>query len=372
MKTVFILNPSAGKGRGSDKLKEKINRVADRLGHTVGVYTTKGPGDAEKFAQQFCIEAEAEETGSFAQHADCVQPFPATQEKREQARQASAVRGRLIACGGDGTFNEVLNGVMQTPHGAENVSVGLVPTGTGNDFVRNFFGADFSDIEAQLLGEPQRCDAIRYSGWIDGKMQTRYCANMFNIGFDCNVVDTTARMKKYPLINGSFAYLLSVGLMFIQKKGAKLRVELDGRVAEDGPVLLTAIANGGYCGGGVYSAPQTSLTDGLMHVNIIYDVKRLEFLQKFPYYAKGTYPELDGIERIIYSSPCQTARITPLDGIMRLCTDGEIVDAGTVDFTVAPGAFQFLVPRGAAFGAEKGEGDHDNACAYTASDSTAV
>ena len=61
---------------------------------------------------------------------------------------------------------------------------------------RNFpeAGGDFLDIEAQLTGTVVDCDAIRYSGMLDGRVQTRYCANMFNIGFDCNVVDLTAQL----------------------------------------------------------------------------------------------------------------------------------------------------------------------------------
>ena len=85
---------------------------------------------------------------------------------------------------------------------------------------------------------------------------------MFNIGFDCNVVDLTAKLKTYPLLAGSMAYLMAVLCILIRKKGADLRVELDGEVYEDGPVLLTALANGSFCGGGVKSCtqPHVSMT----------------------------------------------------------------------------------------------------------------
>ena len=81
-----------------------------------------------------------------------------------------------------------------------------------------------------------------------------------------------------------------------------------------------------------------------MDVNVIYNVSRWQFLKKFPYYAKGTHMELPGISDIIYAGTCRKARITPLDGTMRLCTDGEIVDAGTIDFEIVPEAFNLLVP----------------------------
>lgn len=312
MKIIFVINPKAGKGKGIDKLTEKIRSASDKTGIKADIYMTEAAGDAEAFADLMGKETEASE---------------------EEVR--------LIACGGDGTLNEVLNGAIKY----ENLTVGVVPIGTGNDFCRNFpDDGDFLDMEAQLTGKVIKSDAIRYSGLMAGKEQTRYCANMFNIGFDCNVVDLTAKLKTYPLIAGSFAYLLGVAITFIKKKGAKLRVELDGEVIEDGSLLLTAIANGGFCGGGVHSSPYASVTDGIMDVNVIYNVSRWQFLKKFPYYAKGTHMELPGISDIIYAGTCRKARITPLDGTMRLCTDGEIVDAGTIDFEIVPEAFNLLVP----------------------------
>ena len=320
MKTVFIINPGAGKGKGIDALKERIRMASEKTGYEAGIYVTKAPQDAELFAR------------AFTEELACAGPDGMSEE------------GRLIACGGDGTFNEALNGVLSAAR-HDHISLGLIPIGTGNDFVRNFPEAgDFLDPAAQLLGTDTACDAIRYSGVLNGKEQTRYCANMFNIGFDCNVADMTSTLKKYSFLAGSFAYLMGVAITYIRKKGAKLKVELDGKTIVNGPLLLTAIANGGFCGGGVHSSPLASTCDGRMDVNIIYNVGRIDFLKKFPHYAKGTHLDLPDIHDILYCDTCTTARITPLDGTMRLCTDGEIVDAETVEFEMAPGAFRMILP----------------------------
>lgn len=312
MKTIFVLNPKAGKGKGLDKIKENIERISARVGKEAGIYLTKAVGDAESFAR--LVACEAEKNGEEV---------------------------RLIACGGDGTVNEVLNGIM----GHDCAALGVMPIGTGNDFVRNFADAKiFMDIESQLCAPIRRCDAIRYSGILEGRQQTRYCANMFNIGFDCNVVDLTSKIKKYPLMNGSVAYLTAVAGMFIKKKGANLKIEVDGEVVENGRLLLTAVANGSFCGGGVKSSPKASVNDGIMDINIIYNVSRREFLKKFPYYAKGTHLELSDIDKILYYRQCREVTITPLDGSMRLCTDGEIVDAGTVHMEIVHDAFNLVVP----------------------------
>ena len=132
-------------------------------------------------------------------------------------------------------------------------------------------------------------------------------------------------------------------------------MELDGEICEDGPVLLTALANGSFCGGGVKSAPVARLDDGLMDVNIIYNVSRMEFLSKFPAYSKGTHMQIPGIEKIIFAKQCRRAVITPRQGAMRLCTDGEIVDAGRIEFEVVPRAFRLLLPAAERKPDETGE-----------------
>ena len=86
----------------------------------------------------------------------------------------SSERLRFYACGGDGTLGEVVNGAA----GQVNAEVGLIPIGTGNDFVRNFADAgDFFDIEAQVMGEARAIDLI--------KCNDRYGINVVNVGFDC-------------------------------------------------------------------------------------------------------------------------------------------------------------------------------------------
>jgi len=85
--------------------------------------------------------------------------------------------------------------------------------------------------------------------------------------------------------------------------------------------------------------------DGLMDVNVIMDITRAEFLKLFPKYAKGTHMDIPGIERILCAKQCRKAAVEPRQGSMRLCVDGEIVDAGRVEFECVKGAFRLLVPE---------------------------
>lgn len=307
MKTVFIVNPMAGKKNNIEKLIEKIKTAAEKLRADVEIYKTRAVGDATAFVRDFC-------------------------QKHGKAR--------FIACGGDGTLGEVVNGAFE----CEGAEVGVFPMGTGNDFVKNFDG-EFSDIEAQITSESQKCDVIKYTySDENGKTGSGYCANMFNIGFDCNVVDAMVDMKKKPFVSGSLAYYLAIFATLIKKKGADLEIVLDGKTVHKGKLLLTSIANGKFCGGGVKSNPGACVHDGLMNVNIIYNVSRLKFIRLLPYYMKGTHMGISGIDRIITNVGCRKITLKPTNGTMRLCTDGEIASVGETHFEVLHDVLSFVVP----------------------------
>lgn len=308
MRHIFVINPKAGKKGGKEKLEAAIFNAGEKLGKKVEIYETQSAGDGEDFVRRTALSMGTDE------------------------------KIRFYACGGDGAIHEIFNGA----YGFENVEVGCIPLGTGNDYIRNYGDAkQFRDIESQLLGEAVDSDMIRYVA--DGK-EPRYCANMFNIGFDCNVVDQTVKAKKWPLVNGSFAYILSVFMMLIKKKGANLRVEFeDGEIFDD-KLLLMAIANGCYCGGGWKSNPAASLDDGIMDIGLIRDIPRRQFPVLLPKYSKGTHIYHKGIEKILIYKKSRTLKITANGEKMRLCTDGEITDAKTVTFEMVPNAIRFAVP----------------------------
>ncbi len=303
MKTIFIINPCAGKGNKTQILIDKINRIC---GDEKEIYITKGVGDATLYIKDYINNN-----------------GPA----------------RFIACGGDGTFNEVLNGV-ENLCGAE---VGIIPVGTGNDFCRNFDSC-FEDISGLAGGRTIKCDAIKFTTETDTGVVTGYCANMFNIGFDCNVADMTAQMKTKSFISGSMAYFASILVNLISKKGANLKIEIDDVERYCGKLLLTSIANGSYCGGGIKSNPLASLCDGRININIVKNISRLKFLRLLPSYMKGSFLNIKNINDIILSESCHKVTITPLEGKMRLCIDGEIFNAGKTLFEICPATFNFVIP----------------------------
>lgn len=310
MRNYFIINPAAGQGKGINKLRKEIEQVSHDLGLESSIYITKSIHDGERQARYTAEKLEGE-------------------------------KARFIVCGGDGTVNEVVNGCF----GFDNISVGVMPIGTGNDWVRNFPEADdFMSAKAQLLGQARDVDLIKYSGIIDGKHQERYCVNMFNIGFDCNTVAAAAELKKKPFIAGSMAYMLGIISEFIKKDTIGIKLVCDGETILEDDVLLCSISNGSYCGGGVHTMPQASIDDGLFDLSTIRNVSRREFLKLFPSYKAGTHLQIPGIEDVIKVSKHKSLTLIPKNGTFLLCADGEITTAETVDFEIVPRALKFNVP----------------------------
>ena len=332
MKHFFIINPAAGQGN-SVELEDKIWEQAGLRGlivtedqkrgvnapekYDVIIYRTKSVGDAERYVKYICKSAED------MPEDDVVKPEIY----------------RFYACGGDGTLNEVVNGCC----GFSFAEVACIPYGTGNDYIRCYPGAgDFHDVGAQMDGISVESDMIRYT--VEDN-EPKYCINMFNIGLDCNVVDLTARIKKVPLVQGHLAYLLGVLVTFIKKKGADLTIECDDGFVYDDKLLLVAIANGIYCGGGVKGIPQAITNDGLMDVSIVKKATRIEFLRLYNEYKKGTHVDDKNALKHFILKKSSRVTVTPREGSMKLCVDGEIMIAGRTVFEIAPSAIRFSVPK---------------------------
>ena len=314
MKHYFFVNPAAGTGKNVDGLISNIDAAFEgREGEEYKIILTDSVGAGEREAREI------------------VNALPEGEE------------ARFYACGGDGTVNEVANAVAGHPGAV----LGIVPIGTGNDTVRNFPEAgDFLDIKAQIEGSVKAIDAMRYEGVVDGKKQSRYCVNMFNIGFDCNVVELTGRLKQKPLISGSAAYLLAVFGVLARKKGTSLTITDNGSTWREGPMLLCSISNGSYCGGGIYSSPQARMDDGIFDICVINDVSRMKFISAFPKYKNGTHLDMKGADEILDVRKSTDVTIKPY-GMKDLfiCVDGEIQLTTGIRVTMCPGIINFVIPK---------------------------
>ena len=304
LKHYFVINPFAGKGNRPEKLIEEIKTVCDNRDVDYTLHITSEVGDAERYIRKIC-----------EQHGENTEPV------------------RFYACGGDGTINECVNGAV----GFSCAEVAAVPIGTGNDFVRNFGTAeDFFDIGALLDAHAVPCDLIKYND--------RYCVNMINIGYDCAVVVRTAKIKKNPLVPGKLAYIFGLVGELIKKTGVSFRCIADGCDLGDHKLLLSLFANGGYCGGGFYTAPRAELCDGLMDLCFVRYIPRIRFVTLVGKYKKGTHLDIKNHESVFAYRKCREVELS-FSAPQQICVDGEIEICDALHMTVVPAAIRFVVPE---------------------------
>ena len=364
-KNIFVLNPASGRRKHGNEILRQIRDAADRVGADFDVYFTKEPGDARRYIREYCenmakipatagkaaTPAPEESPASTALEGAPATPAPAKkaatptpEESPAEADIADRNTVRFFGCGGDGTVNELVNGA----YGFEGVEIGVIPHGTGNDYIRNYGdpGA-FLDIERQLLGESRHSDLIHYEAECNGRVIEGLCANMFNIGFDSHVVETTENVKRFPLVSGSMAYLASVFITLAKKRETSLTVEYPDGTRYDDNVLLLSVANGCFCGGGIKGVPKSVLDDGLMDVSLVRGgVSRSFFVRLFPKYQKGTHLEDPRIQGVIYYRQEPELTVTAKGNDLTLCVDGEISKQKKVAFKMIPKAIKFIVPKG--------------------------
>lgn len=298
----FILNPKSGTSPKQVKLEQEIKEACRKRRLNYHIYYTTGVNDATEYVKSMI--------------------------------RISQERQRFICVGGDGTINEIANSAPCNP----DVEFGVIPSGSGNDFVRNFSNTKlFSSVDAQLDGEPVSLDLIKVNDF--------YCVNMVNIGFDCAVVKEADKLKRSKWVSPGFSYILGVVVVLFKKFGTKMKVIFDDGEIIEKELTLTAIGNGKFCGGGFMSAPRAILNDGLLDVCAINKISRLNFITLVGSYKKGTY--LDNVRAMKYIRHRRVDHFKmEFDAPIPICIDGEIKGAKTVDFQVVKNAFNFVIPKG--------------------------
>jgi len=309
MMHVFILNPAAGSGKGALALPGILDANKDS-GIEYEIHRTISAGDARNFVKRRLELADGEKI-------------------------------RFYACGGDGTVNEVLNGVF----GHDNAELAIVPTGTGNDFVRNFaHPKDFSDIKKQFDGQVKRIDSLRYEYYQNGEeIESGYALNMFNLGFDANVVSKTDEIK-HGVLKGTAAYVGGVFSCLVKLETMNMKVTVDGEEFADGEFLLAGAANGGFSGGGFHGLPPAKVDDGLMDMLLVKSVTRRFFISIVKKYHDGTHMELKKLEGLFHHKQCREL-IFRADSTITIAIDGETAQADELHVKIMPQTVNFVIPE---------------------------
>ena len=234
----------------------------------------------------------------------------------------------IVAMGGDGTVNEVVNGLI----GSE-ATLGVIPAGTGNDFIRmTGIPADPHDaIDVLVEGGRVRVIDLGYVA------KDRYFVNGLGIGIDAQVARDVLKMER---LRGAPAYLCAAVKEVFRFKA--FPVTLSGEEwSEEVECISLGIANGKYCGGGFRLAPRAAIDDGLIDIAAIEDFVKLERLIRLPQARKGTHLKLS---RVHYRQEQTVVVSSPVRLIAHV--DGEPYHLPRNEFhaTVVPKALRVLVP----------------------------
>lgn len=284
-----IVNPAAGRGE-VNKLIPRIKELLYRRGIYYELTSTKSPGEAV-----------------------------------ELARQAAKTFNTVVAVGGDGTVNEVINGLMGT-----DAVLGVIPAGTGNDLARTL-NIPFDLDKAVSVLEAGRPEAIDIGKDIDG-----YFCDILGIGFPSDVMHNANTSTN--IFRGSTAIKASIIQTINKLQPYTVHIETDDDSFSP-TVMGVFILNNRYTGGGVQIAPDAKYNDGLLDVVIMHEMGKLEILGVLPKAYSGKHVGHPSIQ-ILRTKKIRITAPTP----MRKDFDGNIYGTTPVDTEVLPRALNVLVP----------------------------
>ena len=224
----------------------------------------------------------------------------------------------VVAAGGDGTTNEVVNGLMAASQGGPASILGVIPVGSGSDFANNVgIPAELRGACRMLAhGRTRDVDVCRVT--VEG-LPPRYFDNTVNVGFGGTV---TVEARKIKWLRGMALYLPAVLKTVFLAQNPRVKVQYDDEELELQAVMI-CVGNGSREGGGFFSTPDAQPDDGLLDLCIVQEISRLAMLRLIPHFTKGTHVDCEPVtmaraRRVVISSP--DALIAHMDGEI-LCTN---------------------------------------------------
>jgi len=304
-----IFNPAAGRGRGLRRIESYRRLLQDAVEEVTFASTTR-PGEERDLAE----------------------------------RAAAAGYDVVVAVGGDGTWSNVADRLLAS--GRDDVALGVLPNGTGNDFGRNL-GYDPRDaaqaVRVLAEGHVRRVDVGRVTSLSASlhapeRREPRYFLNVIGFGFDVAVIDAAARAH---FLKGELLYKVTALQQLFRFGGFDCEVEGEASGPRRGRHLMITVSNGRFFGGGFPIAPGGAGSDGKLHACRIEDGPPLSRLRLFNLAERGRHVRSERVEVVSDASFRLTFSAPPrfeMDGDLRLS------ETCTVEAEVRPGALQVVAP----------------------------
>jgi diacylglycerol kinase (ATP) len=239
----------------------------------------------------------------------------------------------LLAVGGDGTANEVVNGIAQAG-AVGSVRFATLPLGTSNSFLRDFGQQEVDRAVAAIVrGDAPPCDLLRCRISLDGELREHWALNNIIVGFGANVGALMNRRLKFL---GKAGYSAGVVIEVARLTAPRMILQVDG-AAIDQPVTMVNVANSQFTGGNMHISPGALVDDGLFDVLIIERLTRRQLLNAFPLIFSGrhvTHP----LVRLVKGRRMVLSTERPLP----LLIDGDIIGSTPLEVEVVPAALRVI------------------------------
>ena len=284
----FIVNPAAGNGY-SLEIMRKLEETMKAKGKEYSIYRTERPGHGTVLAEELATEENI---------------------------------SVIVSVGGDGTAGEVAAGLTGTGK-----PMGIIPAGTGNDFIKSAGIPNDPDKALELL-------LARTAKPTDtGTVNDRFFLNVCGTGFDVTVLDYAENEKKRH--RGLTPYFLGLIKAIFHYHSIHLKITADGK-EQEGQYLICSVANGRFIGGGIPICPKADIEDGKLDLVMIRSVHRWQI----PFYLPGLMLSRDLAFRITKHLRASDIKIE--GNSLRINVDGDIKPMDSVDFRINPGSLMLI------------------------------
>jgi len=301
MNPVVVVNPRSGGGLSAKRWAKLVGPITDGLG-PFDTRFTEARGDGRRIARE----------------------------------EAQAGRGLVVALGGDGTISEVADGLLDAGGGP---ALGIIPRGTGGDFRRALeLPQDLGEAARKIReGQVRAIDAGRVTFTShEGDRVTRHFVNVASFGFSSDVASRANGSSKR--LGAKVAFLGATLKALAAYENVEVEVSVDGGERRRMTVLLGAVGNGRFFGGGMKICPEARLDNGRLDLVMVGDLGRFEILTKIHRIFSGTHLSIPEVQ----SARVQTVEVWPADPTEKipLEVDGETPGWLPAKFEVVAGVLK--------------------------------
>lgn len=235
----------------------------------------------------------------------------------------------FYSIGGDGTLNEVVNGIENK---TKTSSIVIVPCGTGNDFIKiiSKYKSMRKIILESLKGTSLNSDLIKIQ-------KSPSAINILSAGFDAQIAKNVDKFRWIPFVSGKFKYNLSIIYTMFSAKNYKMKIRIDNKYILKGNFTLIAVANGKYYGGGIIPCPDANISDSKLDICIVKSTSFFKKLMLLPKYKKGKHTMLKECD--FYKAETisiVSTRQFPAN------TDGEVYMTKKLNVTISKNTIKFI------------------------------